>query len=143
MTSVIFTTLTRLLLPVLLVASLAVLYRGHNLPGGGFVGGLLAAAGFILVALAEGRAKAASLLRLHPKSFLSMGLAIASASALIAIAVKGAGFMTGVWLPSFELPLLGSIHLGTPVLFDIGVYFVVIGFVLLTTFSLQDATTDE
>ncbi|MGF1452219.1 MAG: MnhB domain-containing protein [Opitutales bacterium] len=142
MTSLIFTTLTRKLLPLLLVLSLIVLYRGHNLPGGGFVGGLMAATGFILVALAEGRAKAARILRFHPETFLAVGLAFAAGSALIAVLGFGEGFMTGQWLHEFHLPLLGKVHLGTPVLFDIGVYFVVIGFSLLTTFSLQDATPE-
>jgi multisubunit Na+/H+ antiporter MnhB subunit len=138
MTSLIFTKLTRTLLPILLVLSVMVLYRGHNLPGGGFVGGLMAAAGFILVALAEGRAVAVRQMRVHPLTFLALGLAMAASSALLAV-TQGDGFMTGQWLPAFDLPVLGHVHLGTPVLFDIGVYSVVIGFSTLTTFSLQDA----
>lgn len=128
---------SRLLFPVLLVLSLIVLYRGHNLPGGGFIGGLLAASAFILVGLGVSMDRAKELLRVEPVMLMGIGLAIAVASGLPGM-FEGAAFMTGVWLPGFSLPLIGKVHLGTPLVFDVGVYLVVIGFVLHTTFSLAE-----
>ncbi len=126
---------SRFLLPVFFVLSLIVLYRGHNLPGGGFIGGLVAAAGFALMAISEGVEPARRRLRISPLRLLAVGLAVALLSGLIAVTV-GESFMTGFWFPAFELPLLGSVHLGTPLLFDIGVYFAVAGFTLKVVFSL-------
>jgi multicomponent Na+:H+ antiporter subunit B len=126
---------SRLLFPALLVLSVIVLYRGHNLPGGGFIGGLLAATGFILIGLGDSMVRAKALLRIEPVKLMALGLALSVVSGLPSL-FRGASFMTGEWLPGFSLPLLGSVHLGTPLVFDIGVYFVVIGFALHTTFSL-------
>ena len=128
---------SRLLFPILLGLSLVVLYRGHNLPGGGFIGGLLAAASFILIGLSESMERARVVLRVEPVSLMAWGLATAVLSGLPAL-FAGRAFMTGIWLPGFSLPLLGKVHLGTPLVFDVGVYLVVIGFVLHTTFSLAE-----
>jgi len=127
----------RLLFPLLLLLSLLVLYRGHNLPGGGFIGGLLAAASFLLVGLGDGMAEARRRGRIPPAVLMGVGLGVAVISGLFGM-LGGAPFLTGLWLPSFSLPLLGTIHLGTPLLFDVGVYLTVIGFVLHTVFSLAD-----
>jgi multicomponent Na+:H+ antiporter subunit B len=54
--------------------------------------------------------------------------------------MAGKSFLTGLWLPTFSLPLLGSIHLGTPLIFDIGVYLTVFGFVSSVVFSLAEAS---
>lgn len=126
---------TRILFPTLLVFSLLVLYRGHNLPGGGFIGGLMAATSFILVGISTNMDEARRILRIHPVSLMAIGLAAALASAIPSF-LMGEAFMTGAWLPGFSLPLLGKVHLGTPLVFDIGVYLVVIGFALHTTFNL-------
>ncbi|MFO7653653.1 MAG: MnhB domain-containing protein [Candidatus Krumholzibacteriia bacterium] len=125
----------RLLLPVLLVLSVVILYRGHNLPGGGFIGGLTAAAAFAILALGEGRNTALHLLRVAPSTLMTAGLAVAFASGL-AGPIAGRPFLAAVWLPEFTLPLLGTVHLGTPLVFDIGVYLTVVGFTLSTVFAL-------
>ncbi len=128
---------SRLLFPLLLVLSLVVLYRGHNLPGGGFIGGLMAATAFILIGVGESMDRARAMLRVEPVVLMAWGLATAAISGLPGV-FAGHAFMTGVWLPGFSLPLLGKVHLGTPLVFDVGVYLVVIGFVLHTTFSLAE-----
>jgi multicomponent Na+:H+ antiporter subunit B len=125
----------RLLFPVLLALSLFVLYRGHNLPGGGFIGGLLAATAFILVGLGDSMMRAKALLRIEPVALMAWGLIVAIISGLPGM-LSGDPFMTGRWLPGFSLPLIGKVHLGTPLVFDVGVYMVVVGFTLHTTFSL-------
>jgi multicomponent Na+:H+ antiporter subunit B len=133
----------RILFPSLLVLSLIVLYRGHNLPGGGFIGGLMAATAFILVGISDSMERAKQVLRVEPVVLMAWGLATAVLSGVPGL-LSGSPFMTGQWLPGFSLPLLGKVHLGTPLVFDVGVYMVVIGFALHTTFSLAKLThTDE
>lgn len=166
MKSLILSVSARLLFPVLIGLSLIILYRGHNLPGGGFIGGLTAAAAFILLRLAEsnrdsvGNARAAEGpgaeledgsmsdapaggLKVDPIKMMVMGLTVALISGVPGL-FTGAPFMSGLWLPGFTLPLLGSIHLGTPLVFDIGVFLTVFGFVLLTSETLvQSITVNE
>ncbi|PXA04748.1 Na(+)/H(+) antiporter subunit B [Coraliomargarita sinensis] len=132
----------RILFPSLLVLSLIVLYRGHNLPGGGFIGGLMAATAFILVGISESMDRAKRLLRIEPFVLMAWGLATAAGSGLPGL-FTGSAFMTGQWLPGFSLPLIGKVHLGTPLVFDVGVYLVVIGFALHTTFSLAQLCHTE
>jgi len=127
----------RILFPTLLVLSLVVLYRGHNLPGGGFIGGLLAAIAFIVVGIGHSMTHAQRVLRVDPVVLMAWGLAIAVISGVPGLFL-GQPFMTGQWLPGFSLPLLGKVHLGTPLVFDVGVYLVVVGFTLHTTFSLAE-----
>lgn len=133
----------RTLAPAMLVLSLVVLYRGHHLPGGGFIGGLIAASAVGLILLGCGLAAARRALRVRPVSLILAGLATALASGLIApLSAKGP-ILSGVWLPEFHLPGLGSVHLGTPLLFDFGVYLVVIGFTLMCLFALVGRGNDN
>ena len=124
----------RFLVPLMLLFSLFLLVRGHNEPGGGFVGGLVAATAFALVLLAEGRAAAERLLRWDPLAFVAGGLLLALMSGVPPL-LRGRPFMTGLWLKA-PLPVLGKI--GSPVVFDAGVYLVVLGIVLAILFSLAE-----
>jgi multicomponent Na+:H+ antiporter subunit A len=128
---------SRFLAPVLGILSLIILYRGHNLPGGGFIGGLVAASAVLLLLLASGLDEARRRLRFDPHYLLGVGLAIAAGSGVFGLAT-GEPFLTGLWLPAFELPGLGTVHLGTPLLFDVGVYLTVVGFTLTATFALAE-----
>jgi multicomponent Na+:H+ antiporter subunit A len=114
----------RWLVPLLYALSILLLLRGHNEPGGGFIGGLVAASAAILREL--GRTDGANGPR-SPVLPVACGLAIALASAFPAW-FHGQPWMQGVWL-TWEpwLPLVGTTKLGTPFLFDIGVYAVVFG----------------
>jgi multicomponent Na+:H+ antiporter subunit B len=118
----------------MLLFSVFLLVRGHNEPGGGFVGGLTAATAFALVLLSEGLPAARRLLRAGPLTFVAAGLAVALASGLPAL-LRGEPYMTGVWL-GVKLPVVGKV--GTPVLFDVGVYLVVLGIVLAILFALAE-----
>lgn len=124
----------RLLRPLLIVLSIVSLWRGHHLPGGGFIGGLLAGTALLLPALAttvsDPRATRTG------ASFLASGLSVALVSGLPGL-LSGGTLLEGAWLPAFAVPLLGDIHLGTPLLFDVGVYLVVIGFVLVVAGGLD------
>jgi multicomponent Na+:H+ antiporter subunit B len=134
MTSLILSTATRYLLPLLLLFSIFLLLRGHNEPGGGFAGGLMAAAAFALYAIAHNVAEAKKALYLNPRTLIAIGLLAAVSSGLSSL-LAGYPFMTGLW-SSQNVPMLGKV--GTPLLFDLGVYLVVLGITLLIIFSLAE-----
>jgi len=130
LTSPIFQTAARLLMPLLLLFSLFLLLRGHNEPGGGFVGGLVAAAAFALYAIAFGVEHARRALLVTPLTLLGAGLLIALASGLPAV-LAAQPFLTAKWI-------LQPVALGTPAIFDLGVFFVVTGVVLMMVFNLAE-----
>jgi multicomponent Na+:H+ antiporter subunit B len=132
--SLILRTTTRLLFPLTLVFSVFLLIRGHNEPGGGFVGGLAAASGFALVLAADGLEKARQVLRIDPLALVGIGLALALLSGLPPL-FDGGAFLTGLWLDA-KVPVIG--HLGTPFVFDVGVYLAVLGVVVAIIFELAE-----
>jgi multicomponent Na+:H+ antiporter subunit B len=132
--SLILRTTTRLLFPLTLVFSIFLLIRGHNEPGGGFVGGLAAASGFALILASDGLEKARRVLRVDPLVFVGAGLAIALLSGLPPL-LDGGAFLTGHWLAA-KIPVIG--HLGTPFVFDVGVYLAVLGVVATIVFELAE-----
>ena len=134
MNSLILTAAVRFLMPILLMFSLFLLFRGHHLPGGGFVGGLVAAAAFSLYAIAYDVNTALKLLRINPLYLIASGLILSLGSALLAL-FRGQKFFTGLW-SDYSVPALGKI--GTPVFFDIGVYFVVLGAGLMIILTLAE-----
>lgn len=135
--SIILKTATNHLFPALIILSVVILYRGHNLPGGGFIGGLFAATAFIMLAIGFDVVYSRKRLYFHPISYMIAGLFIALISGLIPI-VSGNSFMKGMWMSAFHLPILGTVHLGTPLLFDIGVYLTVLGFTTLSILTLME-----
>jgi multicomponent Na+:H+ antiporter subunit B len=134
MTSIILSTATRYLLPLLLLFSVFVTVRGHNEPGGGFVGGLVAAAAFSLYALANGVHAARRALGIDPRTLIGVGLLIAAGSGLIGLAA-GLPFLTALW-STIPVPLIGKA--GVPVFFDIGVYVAVVGVTLTIISALAE-----
>ncbi|MBX9469123.1 MAG: Na(+)/H(+) antiporter subunit B [Rhizobium sp.] len=133
--SVIFSTMSRLFFALMLAASVYMLFRGHNEPGGGFIGGLFAALAFALIALSDSVAKARKALIVHPVVLIGAGLALAFLSGLPGL-VSDDSFLTHWW---FEL---GSTHLGTATAFDIGVFMVVIGGVLSLVFRFYEGVEE-
>jgi len=134
MTSLILSTAVRYLYPLLLLFSVFLLLRGHNEPGGGFVGGLVVAAAFSLNAIAYGVPTARRTLGIDPRTLLGLGLLVAVSSGLFAL-FMGQPFMAGLWAGR-AVPLLGKV--GTPLLFDVGVYLVVLGVTLTIIFTLAE-----
>ena len=124
----------RFLVPLMLLFSVFVLVRGHNEPGGGFVGGLVAATAFALVLLSEGLGEARRLLRVDPLALVAAGLLVALASGGAPL-LRGEPYMAGLWL-KVPLPVVGKV--GSPVIFDVGVYLVVLGIVLAILFALAE-----
>ena len=108
---------------LLLLMSLVLLWRGHNLPGGGFIGGLVAACAVVLLALGDGVERARRMLRVPPAVIAATGLALAAGAGVIGL-VRGEAFLTGSWL------FPGGLPLGSPLLFDVGVFLTVLGAVL-------------
>lgn len=133
--SLILRTAARLLMPLLLLFSIFVLLRGHNNPGGGFVGGLVAASAFALYGFARGNGNAARVLHVAPRSLLGTGLACALGAGLLAL-LGGNSFLKSLWWEP-HLPFV-ELHLGSTLLFDIGVMLVVVGTVLLMVFSVEE-----
>lgn len=134
MNSLILTTATRFLMPLLLMFSIFLLFRGHDAPGGGFAGGLVAAGAFALYAITEGVQSARELLRADPRFLALTGLGLALVSGIIGLMLKRP-FLSGIWA---EGRFQGSGALGTPLLFDIGVYLLVVGVALTVLFSLAE-----
>ena len=134
MTSLILSTTSRLLLPVFLLFSIFILLRGHNEPGGGFVGGLIAAAAFALHAIAYDVEKTRILLGIDSRKFIVIGLLVATVSGIISLFL-GQPFLTGQWVKLSLWPI-GELDIGTPLFFDIGVYLTVIGVTLTIILSL-------
>lgn len=135
MKSLILKTISGLLFALLLLISIYLFIRGHNEPGGGFIGGLVGAGAFVLFIIAYGPADARRILRFDPKSLIGWGLLFAALSGIISM-VFGKAYLTGMW----TMPVLfgTELHLGTPLIFDIGVYLVVIGFTLAVIYSLEE-----
>ena len=136
MTSLILSTAARYLLPLLLLFSFFILIRGHNEPGGGFIGGLVAAAAFALNAIAFDARSTRRTLRIDPRMLIPAGLSIALVSGIIPV-FYGDRFMTGKWFSVF-VPGLEQLDIGTPLLFDCGVYLLVLGVALTMILTLTE-----
>lgn len=135
--SLILQTATRMLLPLLLLFSVFLLLRGHNEPGGGFIGGLVAAAGFALHLFAYDVPTTRRLLVVDPRVLFGYGLLAAGLSGVLS-AFLGQPYFTSQWW-TVNVPLLGPLKLSTPLIFDIGVYLVVVGSVMTLVLTLAEA----
>ena len=140
MTSSILQTAARLLMPLLLLFAIFLLLRGHNQPGGGFVGGLVVAASFVLYAIAFGVHAARRALLVGPSRLLGVGLLVALLSGLPAVVI-GQPFMTALWTTVEAGTVMFAV--GTPLVFDVGVFLAVIGVVLTIVFTLAEAVLTE
>lgn len=132
MQSLILSRMAGIIFWLLGLLSLFILYRGHDMPGGGFVGGLMGAMAVAVIALADGVPAARRRLRVQPVSLLAAGMLAATASGLPGL-LQGGGFLLHQW-HEFE----NGFKLGTTLLFDLGVYLVVMGGILAMIFRLYD-----
>ncbi|WP_372950079.1 MnhB domain-containing protein [Mariniphaga sp.] len=134
MNSVILQLAAKYLRWLLLTFAVLALLRGHNDPGGGFIGGLMAGLAVVYRGFAFDTFQVKERLQNIPEWLIAGGLFIILLSFLPSLFL-GKTLMTGVWL-KIPLPLLGELKLGSPFLFDIGVFFTVIGVTLMFVFSL-------
>lgn len=135
MDSYILRAATRLLVGLMLVFAVYLLFRGHNAPGGGFSAALVAGTGFALFAITEGPAAVRRALRIDPRSWIAWGLMLAMGSGLVAVAT-GRPYLTGLWWTPDRLDGLPAV--GTPLLFDMGVFMVVLGTILTLVLKLEE-----
>ncbi len=120
--------LVRILFHTIIVVSLYLLFAGHNLPGGGFAGGLVAGMALVMRYIAGGRYELGAAAPTDAGRFLGVGMALAVATAIVPLAF-GQPPLTSAFF-EIELPVLGHLEFVTSTIFDIGVYLVVIGLVL-------------
>jgi multicomponent K+:H+ antiporter subunit A len=132
--ALILMTLSRLLLPLALLISAFIFLRGHNLPGGGFIAGLVTAVALALQYIANGVDWMEQRLPLNYQRIAGCGVLIAGLTGLGAWAF-GRPFLTSAF-GHFELPLVGEIELATAILFDLGVYLAVVGSTMLILANL-------
>lgn len=135
MATLIFRTAAPWLTSLMLMFSVFVLLRGHNEPGGGFIGGLIAASAFAIHGIAFGVPPVRRAMHFHPMAISGFGLFLAASSGLVSL-MFGVPFLTGLWTSP---RLLGvSVDLSTVMLFDIGVYLVVVGSITSIALALEE-----
>lgn len=134
--SLILRTTVRYLFPILLLFSIFIFWRGHNEPGGGFIAGLVASAAYALFSIACGAEEARRTLGIETRLLIGIGLLIALLSGLPGI-FTGQAFLTGIW-DYISIPGVFKFEIGTPVLFDIGVFLAVMGVTLTIIFALEE-----
>ncbi len=139
MNTLIFRTAAPFLTALMLLFSVFVLLRGHNEPGGGFIGGLIAASALAIYGIACGVTAVRRAIFFHPLTIAGFGLAAATIAGIVSI-FAGVPFMTGLWiyprLFGIELPL------STVMLFDTGVYLVVVGTITSIALALEEREVD-
>jgi len=135
MNTLIFRTVAPFITALMLLFSVFILLRGHNEPGGGFIGGLIAASALAIYGIAFGVEAVRRAIRFHPLAIAGFGLLLSCCAGLISI-FFAVPFMTGLWVyPVFfgvEVPL------SSVMLFDLGVYFVVLGAVASIALALEE-----
>ncbi|KAA0972304.1 Na(+)/H(+) antiporter subunit B [Aureimonas fodinaquatilis] len=138
MRTVIFRVMAPYLTSLMFLFSLFVLLRGHNEPGGGFAGGLIAASAIAVYGMAVGVDTVRRALHFHPIGYAGFGLIIAVLAGCASI-FAGFPFMTGLWwFPN----ALGGAPISTALFFDVGVYLVVVGSISSIALSLEERYVD-
>jgi len=139
MRTLIFRTVAPYLTSLMILFSIFVLLRGHNEPGGGFIGGLIAASALAIYGIAFGVSPVRRAIRFHPMALSGFGLLLAAIAGILSI-FQGVPYLTGLWI----YPQIFGVELAlsTPMLFDIGVYFVVFGAITSTALALEERERD-
>lgn len=134
MNTVIFRTIAPLIVAIMFVFAVYVCLRGHNEPGGGFIGGLIAASAIAILGMAKGAAATRRALRFDPLAIAAFGVILSALSGMVSL-FTGQPFLTSQWLyldiGETVLPL------STPLLFDIGVFLVVFGTISAVALALE------
>ena len=136
MNSLVIRATAMLLISLLLIFSIVLLMRGHDSPGGGFAGGLVATIAWTLFSLAYGAKPTRRALRIHPQTIAGAGLMLSVVSGVFPM-LWGKPFLTGMWSKG-DLGKIGVLEIGTPLVFDLGVYFVILGVALNIILSIQE-----
>ena len=135
MRTVIFSTTAPYLTSLMVLFSIFVLLRGHNEPGGGFIGGLIAASAFAIYGIACGVAPVRRALYFHPMAISGFGLLLSALSGVVSLFLD-MPFLTGQWTAAEFLGV--TVDLSTVLFFDIGVYLVVVGSITSIALALEE-----
>jgi multicomponent K+:H+ antiporter subunit A len=127
-------TLTRLILPLMLLVAVYIFLRGHNLPGGGFIAGLIASVALIVQYLANGIDWTKDRLRFEKDTLISLGLLIGTVTGIVSMFI-GYPFLTTAFT-HVHWPIVGEFELASAIAFDLGVFFVVVGATVLILVQL-------
>lgn len=139
MNSVIFRTMAPYLTSLMVLFSVFVLLRGHNEPGGGFIGGLIAASAFAIYGIACGVPQVRRAFHYHPMAIAGFGLFMSAASGVVSV-LYNVPFLTGLWTVVHVFGV--AVDLSTVLFFDIGVYLVVVGSITSIALALEDRVED-
>jgi multicomponent Na+:H+ antiporter subunit B len=140
MNTLILRTVAPVLTALMLLFSIFVLLRGHNEPGGGFIGGLIAASALAIFGIAHGPGAVQRAIQFHPMAIAGAGLFLSTISGLLSLAA-GVPFMSGLWIYPHIFGV--EVPLSTVMSFDIGVYLVVVGSITSIALSLELEPEDE
>jgi len=137
--SYIFDRLVRVAFFLVNLVAVYLLWRGHNLPGGGFIAGLASAIALILLSLALGVEAMPRILRVDPMRVAAAGLLLALVTGTGPV-LWGRPFLEHFHVHIHGVPWFGELHVGTPLLFDVGVYLIVVGVVSKMLFVFMQST---
>ena len=118
----------RWLFRALMLVSVYVMVRGHNAPGGGFAGGLIAGSAFVLRYLAGGILRVRRSSIVNPSRLIGLGLVVSAVVAIVPLLSGDPALSSDI--VKFSLPIIGDLKVVSSSLFDLGVYFLVVGSVL-------------
>lgn len=127
-------TFSRLVLPLMLLVAIFIFLRGHNLPGGGFIAGLIASVAIILMYLANGITWMDQRLKINMQKVIGVGLLCATATGLTAI-IFDYPFLTSAF-SHIHWPVIGEFEIASAIAFDLGVFLVVVGASVLSLVQL-------
>jgi multicomponent K+:H+ antiporter subunit A len=127
------------LLPLALLVSFYIFLRGHNMPGGGFIAGLITSVALIQQYIAHGVDWVKPRIKVDYQNLIAWGVLIAALTG-IGSWFFGRPFMT-TWFDYFDIPLIGEIELASALIFDLGVYLTVVGATLLILANLGKLTS--
>lgn len=140
MNTVIFRTAAPLIVATMLVFSVYICLRGHNEPGGGFIGGLIGAASIAVFGMASGVPAVRRALKVDPLALAGFGVLLAGFAGLMSLFID-APFLTAIWL---YLDMGETVvPLSTPLIFDLGVYLVVFGTISAIALALEDESEGD
>jgi len=131
MKSVILKSAAQLVGAIVLVFAIYLLWRGHHAPGGGFIAALVASTGFALVLIAEGPDRFRQRIMVAPQHLIGTGIGLSVGAGFMAL-FQNKPFLTGIWWPP------NAAILGTPLLFDSGVFLAVLGCILTVLLALEE-----
>jgi multicomponent Na+:H+ antiporter subunit B len=139
MHTVIFRTMAPYLTSLMVLFSVFVLLRGHNEPGGGFIGGLIAASAFAIYGIAYGAVEVRRAFYFHPMAISGFGLLLSAMAGALSV-VYHVPFLTGLWTSQRFFGI--TVDLSTVMVFDLGVYLVVVGSITSIALALEHRTDD-